>query len=184
MYSDTERQQLLATADAAIRLGPEHHTAPSNHQTLSKKLLLHRACFVTLRYHDALRGCIGSLTATEPLIDNVAHNAHSAAFNDTRFEPVNAEELEGLTIHISILSETQAIEFSSEQELLLQLRPGIDGLLLSDGHYRGTFLPSVWKQLPAPDDFFRQLKIKAGLVEDYWSDSLKIERYTVESISN
>ena len=70
------------------------------------------------------------------------------------------------------------MSFSSEAELIAQLRPNIDGLILNDSAAWGTFLPSVWEQLPEPRDFLTQLKRKAGLPAHYWSDTLKVKRYT------
>jgi AMMECR1 domain-containing protein len=72
------------------------------------------------------------------------------------------------------------LPFSSEQELLAQLRPGVDGLILHFGHHHGTFLPSVWEQLPDPPIFLAHLKQKAGLPVDFWSPELRVERYTTE----
>ncbi|MCU7811948.1 MAG: AMMECR1 domain-containing protein, partial [Candidatus Thiodiazotropha sp. (ex Notomyrtea botanica)] len=46
---------------------------------------------------------------------------------------------------------------------------------------RGTFLPSVWEQLPEPKSFLQHLKRKAGLPEDYWSEQLQVFRYETES---
>ena len=69
-----------------------------------------------------------------------------------------------------------------EQDLLAQLRPGIDGLIIEDHGRRGTFLPSVWQSLPQREDFLRHLKAKAGLPEQYWSDSIRCYRYTTEMI--
>ena len=65
-----------------------------------------------------------------------------------------------------------------------KLRPGVDGLVLEERGQRGTFLPSVWESLPSPRQFLAQLKVKAGLPADYWSDSIKVERYTVEDIKS
>ncbi|EDN65295.1 conserved hypothetical protein [Beggiatoa sp. PS] len=62
------------------------------------------------------------------------------------------------------------------------MRPGIDGLILSDGSHKGTFLPSVWESLTEPRDFIYQLKRKAGLSPNYWSNTLKVERYICDSI--
>ena len=73
------------------------------------------------------------------------------------------------------------MQFNSEEDLLRQIRPQIDGLILEDNGRRGTFLPSVWEQLPVAEDFWRHLKRKAGLAADHWSDTLKVSRYTVES---
>ena len=69
--------------------------------------------------------------------------------------------------------------FSSEAEALAQLRPGIDGLIFECGSARSTFLPQVWSQLPKPADFLAQLKRKAGLPGDFWSDEVRLSRYTV-----
>ncbi|HDL77837.1 MAG TPA: AmmeMemoRadiSam system protein A, partial [Lentisphaerae bacterium] len=101
---------------------------------------------------------------------------------DPRFPPLTASELPELDLHISILSPLQPMSFSSETELLRQLRPGVDGILLADGVHQGTFLPSVWESLPDPELFLKHLKMKAGLPPDYWSDTIRAWRYTVESI--
>ncbi|MGR9043799.1 MAG: AmmeMemoRadiSam system protein A [Gammaproteobacteria bacterium] len=139
-----------------------------------------RATFVTLERNHQLRGCIGMLEAIRPLVEDVAENAFSAAFKDRRFTPVTSDELADLEVHISILSSAEPIIFDSEQNLIDQLRPGEDGLILEEGHWRGTFLPSVWESLPEPRQFLKHLKQKAGLAPDYWSDTLKVSRYGTE----
>ena len=140
----------------------------------------HRASFVTLHRQNALRGCIGSLEACRPLIQDIARNAFSAAFHDPRFPAVTQPEISQLEIHISILSLPEALSFDSEQDLISQLRPGTDGLIIEDRGYHGTFLPSVWESLPKADDFLKQLKIKAGLPKNHWSHTIKVSRYTTE----
>ena len=139
------------------------------------------ASFVTLKSHGQLRGCIGSLEAHQPLINDVAYNAYAAAFSDPRFPPLSEDELEGLEFHISVLTPAVPMEFESEQDLLEQIRPGIDGLVLEDGYNRGTFLPAVWESLPDKTSFLQHLKLKAGLPPDHWSDSIRVLRYTTES---
>jgi AmmeMemoRadiSam system protein A len=138
------------------------------------------ASFVTLQEFGELRGCIGSLEAHQPLVEDIAQNAHAAAFRDPRFQPLQRQELKDLEIHISVLTPAEPMDFNSEQDLLRQLRPGTDGLILEDRGLRGTFLPSVWESLPDPRDFLAHLKLKAGLPVDYWSDTLKVSRYTCE----
>lgn len=122
------------------------------------------------------------LEAIQPLVQDIAENAFSAAFRDPRFPPLEAGELSDLSIHLSILSPAEELTFASQEDLLAQLRPGIDGLILQEGHRRGTFLPTVWDSLPTSDQFLRHLKQKAGLPPDYWSDTLKVFRYTTELI--
>lgn len=138
------------------------------------------ACFVTLMQRDNLRGCIGTLNAHRALLDDVKHNANAAAFQDTRFRPLTSEELDITDIEISLLSPMQSLNFSSEQEALTQLRPGIDGVVFEFNHYRSTFLPQVWEQLPDTKHFIAHLKNKAGLATDFWSDEIKLSNYTVE----
>jgi len=139
------------------------------------------ASFVTLKIDGLLRGCIGSLEAHQPLINDVAYNAHAAAFSDARFPPVSSDELNNLEFHISVLTPAVAMAFISEEDLLKQIRPGIDGLVLEEGQHRGTFLPAVWESLPDAESFLQHLKQKAGLPQNYWSDSIKVSRYTTES---
>jgi len=183
-YTETECRQLWQCAKKSIAHGLQtgqpykvsvHDYPPS--------LQVWRASFVTLQKHGQLRGCIGMLEAMRPLIEDVAENAFAAAFRDPRFPAVTADEFPQLDIHLSLLSAPEPMHFASEADLLQQLRPGIDGLILQGGARRGTFLPSVWESLPAPRDFLRHLKRKAGLPMDYWSETLRVERYTTESIT-
>lgn len=181
-YSAAEKELLLRVAHAAIKYGLEHHKMlPAlKLEDYPAKLKVNCASFVTLEIDGELRGCIGSLEAHQSLITDIAQNAFYAAFHDSRFLPLSRDEYPHIEIHISILSAPQAMHFSSEKDLLAQLRPHIDGLILSDKGCRGTFLPLVWEQLPEPQLFLQHLKIKAGLPADYWSKTLKVERYTAE----
>ncbi len=181
MLSPQHRQLLLQLARESIRYGARHGRPPAlDLQQLPPPLRERRATFVTLQEHGQLRGCIGSLEAQRPLAEDVIQNAFAAAFQDPRFPPVTEKEVDELEIHISVLSPLEEIEFESEQDLLSQIRPGIDGLLLEEGRHRGTFLPAVWESLPDPLDFLRHLKLKAGLPPDYWSDTIRAYRYTAD----
>ncbi len=183
-YSAENRKILLTIAKNSISHGLQQHQplqiAISNYPA---QLQQHRACFVTLHLLGALRGCIGSLQANQPLILDVAANAFNAAFRDPRFSPVTPVEAPRLAMDISVLSQPQPMHFSSEANLLQQIRPGIDGLILSERGHRGTFLPTVWEELPDPADFLNNLKSKAGLPTNYWSDTLTVENYTTELIA-
>lgn len=140
-----------------------------------------RSSFVTLYTENGLRGCIGSLVATHPLVQDVCQHAHAAAFKDPRFDSLTEAEFGGLHVHLSVLSPSEQLRFDGEAHLLSLLKPGRDGLTIKDGRKQGTFLPSVWEKLPDAVEFLAQLKLKAGLSRDYWSDSLIVERYTTES---
>lgn len=180
---DTEtRSRLHGIAIESITHGLQHRR-PLRIQSegLTEMLVERRATFVTLRVQGQLRGCIGQLKPRDPLAQSVAANAFAAAFRDPRFEPLVATELVGLAIQISVLSEPEPLTFESQEELLQQLRPGTDGLILAEGTRTGTFLPSVWSAIPRRQDFIEQLKRKAGLAEDYWSKTLTVARYTTET---
>jgi AmmeMemoRadiSam system protein A len=139
-----------------------------------------KATFVTLHHNRELRGCIGILKPMRPLAEDVAYNAWAAAFTDNRFMPLAENELNDLDVHISVLGTPEELEFDSEQDLVKQIRPGLDGLILEQGFHKGTFLPSVWESLTDTQEFLDHLKMKAGLPSNYWSDNIKIKRYTVE----
>jgi AmmeMemoRadiSam system protein A len=138
------------------------------------------ATFVTLESDGRLRGCVGSLKARRSLRDDVIGNARAAAFEDSRFPSLRAEELGGLGVEVSVLSEPAPLTCDSEAELLAALRPGVDGLVLECGSHRSTFLPQVWESLSDPADFLAALKQKAGLERDFWSDEMRFSRYAVE----
>jgi len=182
MLTDTDKQHLLSLARESIRHGLDYGSPLQiNSHDFSEALQAQRASFVTLHINGQLRGCIGSLEAREPLISNVVMNAFNAAFRDPRFAPLGSNEFDSIHIHIEILSVPEPITFASQADLISQLRPGVDGLVLSDGAHRGTFLPTVWEQLPQPEVFLQHLKNKAGLPAEHWSDSLVVERYETET---
>jgi uncharacterized protein len=140
----------------------------------------HGACFVTLTRHGELRGCIGSLQAHRPLLADVKINAVSAALRDPRFVPLSVAELDITRVEISLLSPAEAMTFRDEADALAQLRPQVDGVIFEYSHYRSTFLPQVWEQLPQPREFMAHLKHKAGLPVDFWAEGVKLSRYGVE----
>ena len=183
MLDDSHKKQLLTLAAASIKYGLEHNKPlpikPADYPLPLQEI---RASFVTLTIRKELRGCIGTLEAIRPLVKDVVGNAFAAAFRDPRFNPVAENEYQDLHYHISVLNPPLPMQFSSEADLLAQLRPGVDGLVLEDLGRRGTFLPSVWESLPEPAEFFRHLKSKAGLSPAHWSSTLRVQRYTVENI--
>ncbi|MCW8923078.1 MAG: AmmeMemoRadiSam system protein A [Gammaproteobacteria bacterium] len=181
MLDKAQRQQLHDIAYNSIKSGLTSGRALTIDLTkLDAVLKTRRATFVTLQKHGQLRGCIGMLEPVRPLAEDVAHNAFAAAFSDRRFSPLQADELEQLDIHISILGTPEKMTFDSEDDLLAQIRPGVDGLIMEEGHLRGTILPSVWESVQDKKEFLNHLKMKSGLPGNYWSDSIIIHRYSVE----
>lgn len=180
MFDTDKGKTLLHLARAAIakELGFVAHVLPR-----SDWLEQPGATFVTLTLHGRLRGCIGSLEAYRPLIDDVRQNAVASAMRDPRFLPLSKAELAEVVIEVSLLSAPEPIRFSSEADALAQLHPGQDGVILEYGAHRATYLPQVWAQLPDPRSFITHLKSKAGLPEDFWSHDVRLSHYTVQKWS-
>lgn len=177
------RRLLLDLARDSILHGLEHGVPIEvDLASFPRDLRALRATFVTLESLGELRGCLGRLKAARPLAVDIAHNAFSAAFLDGRFPPVREDEVEGLGIHLSLLSRPEPILFLSEADLAAQLVPGRDGVILEAGASRGTFLPSVWEAIHDPCEFLRCLRVKAHLPPKGPVDALKAFRYTTETI--
>ncbi|WP_313716200.1 AmmeMemoRadiSam system protein A [Arsenicicoccus bolidensis] len=180
---------LLAVARGAIhgRLGIAARQSdadfpdPLDGPTRERWLLDDGASFVTLHLDRRLRGCIGTLTAYRPLLDDVRANAVAAASTDPRFPPVGPDEAPHLAIEVSVLSVPEPIQVTSERDAVLALRPRVDGVVLEAAGRRATYLPQVWDQLTDPLDFLRSLRAKAGLSRDHWDDGVRLSRYSVTS---
>jgi AmmeMemoRadiSam system protein B/AmmeMemoRadiSam system protein A len=142
------------------------------------------AVFVTLEKREQLRGCMGSLIAHRTLIEDLIHNAVSAAFHDPRFPPLTRQEFEqeDFTLEISLLSQPQALSYNDVDALKREVRVGIDGVILKEGNHQATFLPQVWEQLPEFDAFFAHLCQKAGLPARCLEQHPEIYLYQVEKI--
>ena len=140
-----------------------------------------RGTFVTLKIKGQLRGCMGCLTPSETILEGVQRNAINAAFNDPRFPALTPQELARAEIEISILTNPLELEYSGGSDLLRKLRPNIDGVIISKGLFRATFLPQVWEQLPRTEDFLAHLCRKAGLSPDEWEKGeLDVATYQVQ----
>ncbi len=164
----------LARASIAERFGAPPVTRPTHEAWLDEK----RAVFVTLKLGGDLRGCVGQIVARYPLFEAVREAAVSAAFHDSRFIPLQPHELEQVRLEVSVLSPLERLEVHSEEELLGELREGVDGVVLSHEFRSGLFIPEVWKELPDKRAFLQHLKRKAGLPPASWLPGTKVERFT------
>jgi AmmeMemoRadiSam system protein A len=182
MLEQADRSGLLELARESIARGlGRARPEPLPEGPWPEALAAPRATFTTLMFGGELRGCRGTIEPRRALAEDVWHNAWASAYDDPRFPPVCADEIARLRISISVLSPLEAIPVSSQAELTSALEPGVDGLLLSRGAARATFLPSVWDSLPDPHDFVVQLKYKAGWSASFWSSDLKAFRYRTET---
>lgn len=164
-----ERSTLLRLARQAVAQAAAGKPGPALRlEDLPESLRAPRATFVTLTSSGELRGCIGALQASLPLAEDVVVHARAAATEDFRFYPLRPEETPGIEIEISILSDPAPLEYHDAFDLMAKLRPGIDGVILSSGLHRATFLPQVWEKVQQPHQFLDMLCEKAGLPRRAW----------------
>ena len=176
------RQAVLRTAATSIeaKLGLVAATPPEPEPDTCAALGERRASFVTLTIDGELRGCCGTLEPVRPLLLDVWINAQASAFRDPRFPPLTAREWGWSSLEVSLLTPCEPMAVSTEQQLLLELVPGRDGLVLEWRGLRATFLPKVWEHVTGSHDFLRRLKEKAGLSADFWAEDVRVWRYETE----
>lgn len=180
--SPSERQLLLSIARQALEAALTGGSLPDLPlDSFSSRLKELGASFVTLTRCGELRGCIGALEPRDPLALDVREHAIAAATQDYRFPPVSPQELPEIEIEISVLTVPKDLEYSTPDDLLARLRPGVDGVTLLDGWRRATFLPQVWEKLPNPQVFLSYLCQKMGAPSDLWcTKKLRVQTYQVE----
>lgn len=140
------------------------------------------ACFITLNQDNNLRGCIGSIIPHRSLFLDIYHNAQAAAFSDPRFVPLLQDELENLTLEVSVLSTPTPLSYIDYEDLLTKITPKVDGIILRHKNYSGTFLPQVWDQLQTKEEFLQQLSYKAGANPSIYNEHPTIHIYQVNSL--
>ncbi len=146
------------------------------------ELLENGAVFVTLNKQNHLRGCIGSIIAHRPLIDDLIYNAKAAAFSDPRFNPLKPNEYKDISVELSLLTPPQEIQYTDIADLKSKVIPNVDGIVLRLGNHQATYLPSVWEQLPTFELFFSSLCQKAGLPSNCLEAHPVIYRYRANKI--
>ncbi len=179
--SREDKKTLLKIAREAIAKKAQDEALPEiSVDAYSPPLREKGASFVTLKKQGALRGCVGTLEAEQPLVKDVQERAVAAAFHDFRFPSVREEELSEITIEVSCLTEPQPLEYEKADELTQKLKPGVDGVVLSDGYHKATFLPQVWETLPDVEDFLNRLCYKMGVKPNLWREKkLDVKTYRV-----
>jgi AmmeMemoRadiSam system protein A len=181
--NDDEKRVLLRLARESLESAVHGKQLPQfDPASIPERLRLPGASFVTLTRRGALRGCIGALQAQMPLAEDVQQHAAAAALEDYRFPPVQPIELGQIEIEISVLTDPQPLVYEQPGDLLRLLRPEVDGVIVSSGFHRATFLPQVWEKVPEAEVFLDMLCEKAGLAPNAWRQSrLQVQTYQVQS---
>lgn len=180
--TEQEKKSLLWLARETIHAAAAHKSLPGlPAEQITEAMKQPGAVFVTLTIAGELRGCIGSLQAYQPLIQDVQAHAIDAAFNDYRFGPVSLAEVPLLEIEISRLTPSEPLPYDSPEQLPRILKQNVDGVILRDGYRSATFLPQVWEQLPDPENFLSHLCQKMGAPANLWRQKvLDVSIYHVE----
>jgi len=182
--SKDEGQLLLRIARDSIlkEFEKNHDESVSIIPDTSRDILMEsRGVFVSLHTKGNLKGCIGTIEPIKSLFEGVIDNAKHAAFHDTRFNPLTFEEFLDTKIEVSILTCPEKLEYKNGWDLISQIRPDIDGVIIRKNSRSATFLPQVWKQLKNHETFLGQLCLKAGLPLDEWKiGNLDVSTYQVQ----
>lgn len=168
LLTKKEQKDLLKIARDTIVSYVTASTIPSV-VPASKGLNLATGCFVTIKQHGQLRGCIGNFVSDQPLYRLVQEMAVSAATRDPRFYPMKPKDLDEFELEISVLSPLELI--SSVEEIQV----GVHGIYLAKNSYRGVLLPQVateygWDR----ETFLKHTCLKAGLPENAWKKDCEI----------
>ncbi len=144
----------------------------------SGRLKEKRGAFVTLHVGGDLRGCVGYPLPVKPLDETIIEMALAAATQDTRFAPLQTNELKKLKIEISVLGLPEPVADPS------QVQVGCHGIIVSKGFYRGLLLPQVpveqgWDR----ETFLCHGCLKAGLPPEEWKKGAKLEVFTAQVFS-
>jgi uncharacterized protein len=184
-FSYTEKSLLLQIArDSITRALQDEDQRNLDPEDYPPHLREPGASFVTLTIKGVLRGCIGSIEISQPLVIDVRDRALAAAFEDPRFPPLSEHELNDVEIEISVLTSPESLIYQDPAELPDLLRPGVDGVILRHQYRRATFLPQVWETLPSPELFLGRLCQKMGLPADTWKRfPMEVETYQVEKFT-
>lgn len=177
-----EGEKLVRLARRTIETYLEEGRKPEPPEEVSEKMREERGVFVTLRKGDELRGCIGKPLPTQSLIDGVIDSAINASTRDPRFPSLERDELDEVTLEVSVLTQPEEIKVETPREYPEKVKIGRDGLIVRGQGREGLLLPQVplgrdW----SPKDFLSQTCLKAGLSPDCWlNDEVEIESFSAQ----
>jgi AmmeMemoRadiSam system protein A len=165
--TEAARKRLLLIARQSVAAAVQGRPLPKLDES-DPELQGRQGCFVTLKNAETLRGCLGHFTSTKPLWKLVNETARASATEDPRFwsYPITPDELDRLSIEISVLSPLQRIS----NPLAIEL--GVDGIYIRRGAAVGCFLPQVATETGwSKEEFLSHCcSHKAGLSPDAWRD--------------
>jgi len=176
--SDEEGAGLLSLARAGVASAAAGLPSPPPPQSLPASFFQPRDVFVTLLQDGRLRGCLGTWKAGGTLLENLVRAARGAACDDPRFDPLGADEVEGVTIEVTVLDPPEVIDGPG------RLTIGRHGVSLTHRSGRGLLLPQVAVEHGCgPEEFLRLVCRKAGLSPEAWRQDAILEAFSARVFS-
>ena len=145
-FKTQEAERRKASEDAFVKLARysletfvKTHEPASLPDNLPAELLNRRAgAFVSLHKDGNLRGCIGTIVATQKnLAEEILQNAISACSKDPRFEPVTIDELDAIEYSVDVLGEPERVFDVKDLDVKRY------GVIVENGERRGLLLPDL-----------------------------------------
>jgi hypothetical protein len=173
LLTPAQKRELLGVARAAVEAQVLRQPRPV---AAPLELPAASGVFVTVRRRRELRGCLGTLEASD-LEADVARCAADAASRDPRFPPVSPGELPHLGVEVSVLGPLESIDPRAAGAVIV----GRHGLVVEQGRRRGLLLPQVAEEWGwTPEEFLAQTCVKAGLPRDAWQQGAQVFRFEAE----
>jgi len=180
--SEEDGQILVKTARMIITEYLKNGSIKELEEQFQKDFSYNSGVFVTLKNPNGLRGCIGFPLPNKKLYSALKDSSLAAALEDPRFSPVTFEELDSITVEVTVLSPPLRIEVDDPKEYLSKIKIGQDGLIVKYGNNSGLLLPQVpmeygWNER----EYLENTCEKAGLHKDFWKKK-EVEIYKFEGI--
>jgi len=172
-FEDEEGEFLVRTARSAVEEYVKYRNRIEPPGETPDKMRQKAGVFVTLNtYPDGmLRGCIGHPYRDSPLIDALIDSAISACSRDPRFPPVGREELDRISVEVTVLTPPEQIKVKKPSEYADKIELVKHGLIVKKGWYQGLLLPQVATEYGwDAEEFLSQTCHKAGLPLMAWLD--------------
>lgn len=169
--SQADGELLVKTARKIITEFLKNNKKPQINSDFESKFSFASGVFVTLNKNNNLRGCIGYPLPSQKLSQALFDASLSAALDDPRFEPVKFDELNGITLEVTVLTPPQEIIVNDPIEYPSKIKVGRDGLIVKYSFYSGLLLPQVpieygWNEI----EFLEHTCEKAGLEKNFWKN--------------
>lgn len=166
---DVDGADLLAEARRTVETYLAYGEAPKQSAEFQNRYSAKSGVFVTITQNDSLRGCIGYPDPHQRLCDALSDAAIAAATRDPRFKPLTLEDVSKVAFEVTVLEPPDMIKKDTPEEIIRDITPGRDGLIVRGRGHSGLLLPQVSVEYGwSSEEFLRNVCQKAGLGPEAW----------------